>query len=50
MQFVLLYYLHMSISDYNHNDIRDNEWIYGRFVQQRKEEIEAKKKANASRS
>jgi len=40
----------MSISDYNHNDIRDNEWIYGRFVQQRKEEIEAKKKANASRS
>ena len=44
MQFNLMYYLHMPISDFDNNDMRDNEWLYSRLVKQRKDEEETKKK------
>jgi len=34
----------MSVSDFNENDMRDNEWTHSRLVKQRKDEEELKKK------
>ena len=48
MQFDLMYYLHMSIADFNENDARDNEWLHSRLVKQKNEEIEAKRKHGRS--
>ena len=44
-QFDLMYYLRMSVSDYDENDSRDNSWIHSRLRKQKQEEMEAKKKA-----
>lgn len=44
-QFDLLYYLSMTISDYDDNDARDNAWIHSRLVLQKKNEMKAKKNA-----
>ena len=44
VQFNLLYHLHMSIQDFDENDIKDNEWLYGRTLKQKEDEIEAKRK------
>lgn len=44
-QFDLLYYLNMTILDYDNNDIRDNNWIHSRLVLQKKEEMKARKEA-----
>ena len=43
VQFNLQYYLHMTVNDYDDNDVRDNDWLYSRLVQQKKDEIEAAK-------
>jgi len=45
MQFDLLYYLNMTIHDYDNNDVRDNNWIHSRLVLQKKEEQKARKEA-----
>jgi hypothetical protein len=45
MQFDLLYYLNMTIQDYDNNDVRDNNWIHSRLVLQKKEEMRAHKEA-----
>jgi hypothetical protein len=45
MQFDLMYYLHMTVADFDDNDMRDNEWLHSRLVKQRKDEQEALKKA-----
>jgi len=45
MQFDLLYYLSMTIQDYDNNDVRDNNWIHSRLVLQKKEEMKARKEA-----
>jgi hypothetical protein len=42
MQFDLQYYLHMSIADFDNNDMKDNEWLHGRLCNQKQEELEAK--------
>jgi len=44
-QFDLLYYLSMTIEDYDNNDIRDNSWIHSRLVLQKKNEAKARKEA-----
>ena len=44
MQFDLQYHLHMSVEDYNNNDIRDNNWIHSRLVRQKQDENEQRKK------
>lgn len=44
MQFDLMYYLNMSISDFDSQDTADLNWLHGRLVKQKKDEIEAKKK------
>ena len=43
MQFDLMYYLHMNISDFDSNDAKDNGWLHSRLVKQKKDEIEANK-------
>jgi len=43
MQFDLMYYLHMSIADFDSNDMRDNEWLHSRLAKQKKDEEELKK-------
>jgi len=43
MQFDLLYYLNMTIQDYDNNDARDNNWIHSRLVLQKKNENKARK-------
>ena len=49
MQFNLLYHLHMSITDFDNNDAKDNEWFNSRLIKQKEDEIEAKRKKNAVR-
>ena len=44
MQFDLMYYLHMSINDYENNDTKDNAWLHSRLHQQKEDEIKARKK------
>ncbi len=44
MQFDLMYYLHMSISDFDHNDAKDNDWLHGRLIEKKRQEIEANKR------
>jgi len=44
MQFNLMYYLRMSISDFDNQDVSDLEWLYSRLIKQKKNEIEEKKK------
>ena len=44
MQFDLMYYLYMSVSDFDESDMRDNEWLHSRLVKQKKDEEEANKK------
>ena len=46
IQFNLLYHLHMSISDFEANDIHDNEWLNSRIAKQKEDEIDAKRKRN----
>jgi hypothetical protein len=29
----------MSVSDYDSNDVKDNEWIYARLAEQKRKEI-----------
>jgi len=43
MQFNLMYYVHMTVADFNENDMRDNEWLHSRLVKQKKDEEEARK-------
>jgi hypothetical protein len=43
MQFNLMYYLNITIADFDNNDIRDNEWLYSRLAKQKKDEQEAMK-------
>ena len=38
-----MYYLYMSVSDFDESDMRDNEWLHSRLVKQKKDEEEAKK-------
>jgi len=45
MQFDLLYYLNMTIQDYDNNDARDNDWIHNRLILQKREEIKANREA-----
>jgi hypothetical protein len=45
MQFDLLYYLNMTIQDYDNNDVRDNNWLHSRLILQKKEEKIAREKA-----
>lgn len=47
-QFNLQYYLHMSVVDYEGNDIRDNKWMVDRLYKQKKEEREAREGKNKS--
>ena len=44
-QFDLLYYLSMTIEDYDNNDVKDNNWIHSRLVLQKKNEAKARKEA-----
>lgn len=44
MQFNLMYYLHMPVSDFDENDMADNEWLHSRLIKQKKDEEEAMKK------
>ena len=44
MQFNLMYYLHMSVVDFDENDMRDNEWLHSRLIKQKRDEEESKKK------
>ena len=44
MQFDLQYYLHMSISDFDNNDVGDNRWIHSKLYERKKEENELRKK------
>ena len=44
MQFDLMYYLHMTIQDYDNNDAKDNTWLHSRLAQQKTEEIKAANK------
>jgi hypothetical protein len=44
MQFDLQYYLHMSISDYDNNDIKDNEWLHSKLYEQKEDEAKAREK------
>lgn len=46
MQFSLMYYLHISIADFDANDMRDNEWLHSRLIKQKLDEEEARKKNN----
>jgi hypothetical protein len=41
-QFDLMYYLHMTVQDYDNNDIRDNSWTHSRLILQKKNEMKAK--------
>lgn len=50
MQFDLLYYLNMTIQDYDNNDVRDNNWIHSRLVQQKRNEMKARKEAGGMTS
>ena len=42
IQFNLLYHLHLSISDFDTNDIKDNEWLNSRVIKQKADEIAAR--------
>lgn len=44
-QFDLMYYLRMSVQDYDNNDIRDNKWLHSRLILQKKKEKEARENA-----
>ena len=46
MQFSLMYYLHITITDFDNNDMRDNEWLHSRLIKQKLDEDEARKKLN----
>ena len=46
IQFDLQYYLHMSIADYNDNDIKDNDWLHAKLYERKKEENELRNKPN----
>lgn len=46
MQFDLMYYLHMTIADFDNNDSKDNMWLHARLIQQKNEEIKAQKSVN----
>lgn len=39
-----MYYLHMPVSDFDENDMADNEWLHSRLIKQKKDEEEAMKK------
>jgi hypothetical protein len=45
-QFNLLYHLHMSISDFDNNDAKDNDWLFSRLCKIKNDEIEARRKGN----
>ena len=45
-QFNLLYYLKMSITDFNNMDLRDISWMYSRLGKQIKDENEKRKNQN----
>ena len=45
-QFNLLYYLKMSITDFDNMDLRDISWMYSRLGKQIKDENEKRKKQN----
>lgn len=36
----------MSISDYNNNDIKDNDWIYAKLFERKEEENKLRNKPN----
>ena len=36
-----MYYLHISVFDFDNNDARDNEWLYSRLIKQKNDEQEA---------
>jgi hypothetical protein len=38
VQFRLLYFLHMSINDFNEMDLRDISWTYSRLLKQLEDE------------
>ena len=40
IQFNLLYYLHLSISDFDNTDLKDLDWMYNRLVKQKRDEKE----------
>ena len=46
MQFDLQYYLHMSIDDFDNNDVGDNRWLHSRLVKQKQDENESRNKSN----
>ena len=39
-----MYYAHMSVLDFDNNDMRDNEWLHSRLIKQKQDEEEARKK------
>ena len=45
-QFNLLYYLKMSITDFDNMDLRDISWMYSRLGKQIKDENEKRKNQN----
>ena len=45
-QFNLLYYLKMSVADFDNMDLRDIDWMYSRLCKQLDDEDKARKKAN----
>ena len=45
-QFRLLYYLKMSVSDFNNMDVRDISWMCSRLAKQIKEENKQREKSN----
>lgn len=40
-----MYYLNMTIADYDNNDVRDNSWLHSRLVLQKRNELKARKEA-----
>jgi hypothetical protein len=36
----------MSISDFDNNDAKDNDWLFSKLISERNKEIEARRKGN----
>lgn len=48
MQFDLMYYLHISITDFDRNDIKDNYWLHSKLCEQKRKELEAREKTDGT--
>ena len=42
MEFDLMYHMHMNITDFDNNDIKDNIWLHNRLCEQKREENKAR--------